>query len=168
LGGDGFLNNFIRGAGGQSINIMTNPDFFKPLVVLQVLWKESGWGTIIFLAALTSIDISLYEAAVLDGANKWRRIWHITLPGIRNIMILLLVLRLGTVLNTGFEQIFLQRNGVGLQAGEVIDTFVYSRGIQAGDWGFSTSVGLVKGLVGLVMIFAANQLAKKFGEEGLF
>lgn len=168
LGGDGFINNFIRGVGGKPIDIMTNPDFFKPLVVIQVIWKDSGWGTIIFLAALTAIDLSLYEAAVIDGANKWRRIWHITLPGIRSTIILLLVLRLGTILNTGFEQIFLQRNAVGAQAAEVLDTFVYFRGVQAGDWGFSTAVGLIKGLVGLVLILGANKLARRFGEEGLF
>jgi putative aldouronate transport system permease protein len=168
LGGDGFINNLIRGTGGQPLDIMSNPDFFKPLVVIQVVWKDSGWGTIIFLAALTAIDLSLYEAAVIDGANKWRRIWHITLPGIRSTIILLLVLRLGTILNTGFEQIFLQRNAVGAQAAEVLDTFVYFRGVQAGDWGFSTAVGLVKGLVGLILILGANKLARKFGEEGLF
>lgn len=168
LGGDGFLNNIIKGLGGQSLNIMANPDFFKPLVVLQVIWKESGWGTILFLAALTTIDGTLYEAAVIDGASKWRRLWHITLPGIRSMIVLLLVLRLGTVLNTGFEQIFLQRSAVGINAGEVIDTFVYTRGIQAGDWGFSTAVGLIKGIVGLVLILVANKFAKRFGEEGLF
>lgn len=168
FGGDGFVNNIVKGMGGQSLSIMSNPDFFKPLVVIQVIWKESGWGTILFLAALTTIDTTLYEAAVVDGASKWRRLWHITLPGIRSMIVLLLVLRLGTVLNTGFEQIFLQRQAVGLHAGEVIDTFVYTRGIQAGDWGFSTAVGLVKGLVGLVLILAANKFAKKVGEEGLF
>lgn len=168
LGGDGFVNNLIRGAGGQPLNIMSNPDFFKPLVVLQVIWKDSGWGTIIFLAALSSIDPTLYEAAVMDGANKWQRIWHVTLPGLRGIIILLLVLRLGTVLNTGFEQIFLQRQAVGLDAAEVIDTFVYTRGVQSGDWSFATTVGLVKGIIGLVLILAANRAAKKVGEEGLF
>jgi putative aldouronate transport system permease protein len=168
LGGDGLVNNFIRGVGGKPLDIMSNPDFFKPLVVLEVVWKDSGWGTIIFLAALTTIDLSLYEAAVIDGANRWRRLWHITLPGIRSTIILLLVLRLGTILNTGFEQIFLQRNAVGAQAAEVLDTFVYFRGVQAGDWGFSTAVGLVKGVVGLILILGANKLARKFGEEGLF
>lgn len=168
LGGDGFINNLIRGAGGQPISIMNNPDFFKPLVVLQVIWKDSGWGTIIFLAALSSIDLTLYEAAVMDGANKWRRIWHITLPGLRSIIILLLILRLGTILNTGFEQIFLQRQAIGFDAAEVIDTYVYNRGVQSGDWSFATTVGLVKGMIGLVMILLANKAAKKIGEEGLF
>lgn len=168
LGGDGLVNNFIRGVGGKPLDIMSNPDFFKPLVVIQVIWKDSGWGTIIFLAALTAIDLSLYEAAVIDGANRWQRLWHVTLPGIRSTIILLLVLRLGTILSTGFEQIFLQRNAVGAQAAEVLDTFVYFRGVQAGDWGFSTAVGLVKGLVGLVLILIANKVARKVGEEGLF
>jgi putative aldouronate transport system permease protein len=167
LGGDGMINRFIRGVGGQPVEIMTNPDFFKPLVVLQVVWKESGWGTIIFLAALTAVDVTLYEAAVIDGANKWRRLWHITLPGIRSVIVLLLILRLGDILDTGFEQIFLQRQAVGFEAAEVLDTFVYFRGIQAGDWGFSTAVGLVKGLVGLVLILLANKFAKKLGEDGL-
>lgn len=168
FGGDGFLNHFLVGIGGKPVDIMTNPDFFKPLVVLQVIWKDSGWSTIIFMAAITAIDISLYEAAVMDGANKWRRMWHITLPGMRSIIILLLILRIGGILSTGFEQIFLQRTAVGLNASEVIDTFVYSRGLVNGDWGFSAAVALVKVVIGALLIFAANKTAKKFGEGGLF
>jgi putative aldouronate transport system permease protein len=86
FGGDGFINQFLRNQGLPMVNIMNNPTFFKPLVVLQLMWKETGWGTIIFLAALTKIDITLYEAAAIDGANSWRRLWHVTLPGIRNII----------------------------------------------------------------------------------
>jgi putative aldouronate transport system permease protein len=168
FGGDGALNHFIVGVGGKPLDIMTNPDFFKPLVVLQVMWKESGWSTIIFIAAITAIDLSLYEAAVVDGAGRWRRMWHITLPGIRGIVILLLILRIGGILSTGFEQIFLQRTAVGLDASEVIDTFVYSRGIVNGDWGFSAAVALVKMVIGILLIYAANRTAKKFGEGGLF
>ena len=168
FGGDGFLNHFLIGIGGKPLDIMTNPDFFKPLVVLQVIWKESGWSTIIFMAAITAIDLSLYEAAVVDGANKWRRMWHITLPGIRNIIILLLILRIGAILSTGFEQIFLQRSAVGLNASEVVDTFVYDRGIVNGDWGFSAAVALLKMLIGALLIYAANRTAKRFGEGGLF
>ena len=114
---------------------MANPAFFKPLVVLQLIWKDTGWGTIIFLAALTKIDTGLYEAAAIDGAGPWRRLWHITLPGIRSVIFLLLILRLGRILDTGFEQIFLQRGAVGARAAEVLDTFTYFRGIQGGDWG---------------------------------
>lgn len=168
LGGDGFINQALRSSGNGTINIMSNPTFFKPLMVLQLMWKDTGWGTIIFLAALTKIDVSLYEAAVVDGASPLRRLWHITLPGIRSVILLLLILRLGHILNTGFEQIFLQRNAVGAKTAEVLDTFTYFRGIQGGDWGFSTAVGLVKGLVGAVLVFAANRAAKWFGEEGAF
>lgn len=147
---------------------MTNPDFFKPLVVLQVIWKEADWSTILFMAAITGIDTSLYEAAVVDGANKWRRMWHITLPGIRSVTVLLLILRIGNILNVGFEQIFLQRTAVGLQAAEVIDTFVYDRGIINGNWGLATAIALVKMVIGAILIYGANKLARRIGEEGLF
>jgi len=168
VGGAGVVNQVLRENGLGTVDIMSNPGFFKPLTVLQLMWKDTGWGTIIFLAALTKIDLALYEAAVMDGASGWRRLWHITLPGIRSVIFLLLILRLGRILDTGFEQIFLQRGAVGANAAEVLDTFTYFRGIQGGDWGFSTAVGLVKGLVGAVMVFGSNWLVKRFGEEGAF
>jgi putative aldouronate transport system permease protein len=168
FGGAGFINQALRNGGHPTINIMTNPAFFKPLVVLELIWKETGWGTIIILAALTRIDVTLYEAAAMDGAGGWRRLWHVTLPGIRNVIVLLLILRLSTILTTGFEQIFLQRNAVGAKAAEVLDTFTYFRGIQGGDWGFSAAVGLVKGLVAAILVFSANRVAKALGDEGAF
>jgi putative aldouronate transport system permease protein len=168
FGGAGFINQLLRNQGTDTINIMSNPALFKPLVVLQSIWKELGWGTIIFLAALTKIDVELYEAAVVDGAGGWRRLWHVTLPGIRSVIVLLLILRLGAMLSVGFEQYYLQRGAVGPQAAEVLDTFVYFRGIQGGDWGFAASVGLVRGLVGTALILAANAIARRFGEEGIY
>ena len=168
FGGAGFLNQLLRSLGLDPLNIMSNPAFFKPLVVLQSIWKDMGWGTIIFLAALTKIDIALYEAAVVDGANGWRRLWHVTLPGISSVIVLLLILRLGTALSVGFEQYFLQRGAVGPEAAEVLDTFTYFRGIQGGDWGFATAVGLVRGIVGTALVVTANWAAKRFGEEGIY
>jgi putative aldouronate transport system permease protein len=168
FGGAGFINQALRNGGHDTINIMTNPAFFKPLVVLELIWKETGWGTIIILAALTRIDVTLYEAAAMDGANGWRRLWHVTLPGIRNVIVLLLILRLSTILNTGFEQIYLQRNAVGAKAAEVLDTFTYFRGIQGGDWGFAAAVGLVKGVIAAILVFSANRIAKALGDEGAF
>ena len=167
FGGAGVLNQFLRNEGFDTVNIMTNPDIFKPLVVLQAMWKDIGWGTIIFLAALTKIDTQLYEAAVIDGAGGWRRMRDVTLPGIKSVVILLLILRLGSMFSLGFEQYFLQRQAVG-EAAEVLDTFVYFRGINGGDWGFATAVGLVRGVVAAILILAANWLAKRVGEEGIF
>ncbi|MGH2559919.1 MAG: ABC transporter permease [Thermomicrobiales bacterium] len=168
LGGAGFLNQLLRNQGLDTVNIMSNSDIFQPLVVAQLIWKEAGWGTIIFLAALSKIDPTLYEAAVIDGAGGWRRLRDVTLPGIRPVIFLLLILQLGTLLSTGFIQFYLQRNAVGAQASEVLDTFTYFRGVQGGDWGFATAVGLVKGVVGTCMVLAANKLAKHFGEEGVY
>jgi putative aldouronate transport system permease protein len=168
FGGAGIINQALRNGGYRTFDIMTNPAFFKPLVVLELIWKETGWGTIIILAALTRIDVTLYEAAAMDGANGWRRLWHVTLPGIRSVIVLLLILRLSTILNTGFEQIYLQRNAVGARAAEVLDTFTYFRGIQGGDWGFAAAVGLVKGLIAAILDFSANRVAKALGDEGAF
>jgi putative aldouronate transport system permease protein len=168
FGGAGFMSQLMRNQGLDAINIMSNPDFAKPLFVLQAIWKEMGWGTIIFLAALTKIEAELYEAAVVDGAGSWQRLWHVTLPGIRSVIVLLLILRLGTALTVGFEQYYLQRGSLGAQAAEVLDTFIYFRGIQGGDWGFATAVGLVRGVIGTVLIVLANAGAKRFGEEGIY
>jgi putative aldouronate transport system permease protein len=147
---------------------MRNPAAFKPMMVLEYIWKNAGWGTIIFLAAISKIEPHLYEAAVVDGAGPWRRMWHITLPGIRGIAVLLLILNLGNLLTTGFEQILLQEPAVGAQAGDVLDTFVYFQGILAGNWGLSAAVGLSKGVFGTVLIVLANKVAHLIGEQGVF
>ena len=168
FGGAGFFNQIFREQGWATINVMGNPGFFKFLVALQYIWKEAGWESIIILAALTKIDPTLYEAAALDGAGAWSRLWTVTLPGIRGVVFLLLILWLGTFLTTGFEQFYLQRNAVGSEAAEVLDTFTYFRGVRSGDWGLATAVGLLKGVVGAILIFTANSLSKRFGEEGVF
>lgn len=167
FGGTGLVNEFLQMVNAPTISITTNPDFFKPAVVMQAIWKDVGWGTIIYLAALASIDVSLYEAAAMDGANGWRRLRDVTLPGIRSVVVILLILTLGNAFSVGFEQFFLQRDAYGAAQAEVLDTFAYFRGIQAGDYGFATAVGLVKSFVGLGLIFFANQFAKRIGEEGI-
>ncbi|AGX06358.1 MULTISPECIES: sugar ABC transporter permease [Bacillus] len=169
LRSEGLVNNFLSGAFGmEAIPFLTDPGWFKPLIVLQIIWKESGWGTIIFLAALSGISPHLYEAAVMDGASRWRQIWHITLPALKSTIIILLILRLGTVMDSGFEQIFLMLNPFNMESGNVLDTFVYFKGIQQANYSFATAVGLFKGIVGLVLVVLANRLAKRFGEEGLY
>lgn len=169
LRGEGIVNGILTGWFGlEAIPFLTDPAYFKPLVVLQVIWKEAGWGTIIFLAALASVNPELYEAAMMDGASRFRQIWHVTLPAIRSTIVILLILRLGNVLDSGFEQIFLMLNPFNRETGEVLDTYVYLKGIEQSDYSFATAVGLFKGLVGLVLVLAANALAKKFGEEGVY
>ncbi|HZE41946.1 MAG TPA: ABC transporter permease subunit [Stackebrandtia sp.] len=168
LGDVGVFNGLLANGGLHTVDIIGNPDAYKPLVIAQVIWKECGWGTIIFLAALAGVNEQLYEAAAIDGAGWWRRTWHVTLPAIRPVIILLLILRLGDILTVGFEQFFLQRDAVGPAAGEVLDTFVYYKGIQSGDFSLGAAAGLMKGVVGLILVYAANKLAHRFGEQGVY
>lgn len=168
LRGEGLINSILSNFGIEAIPFLTDPAYFKPIIILQVIWKEAGWGTIIFLAALAGVNPSLYEAAVIDGANRWRQLWHVTLPAIRSVIIILFILRLGSVMDTGFEQIFLMLNPFNMDSGNVLDTYVYFKGIQQGNIGFATAVGMFKGLVGLVLVLGANRLAKRFGEDGLY
>jgi putative aldouronate transport system permease protein len=168
LGGTGVVNHLLRDGGFATMNPMAEPALFKWMMVFQLVWKETGWGTIIFLAALLSIDSSLYEAAAVDGANRWHRLWNVTLPGILGVAILLLILRLGSILTVGFEQILLQRTFVGPEAGEVLDTYVYFNGIIGGQWGMTAAAGLVKGIVGLVLVLSANKVAHRLGQDGVY
>jgi len=168
LGGAGLLATELRQAGFQPWEIMTNPDTFIVLVTGEAVWKDLGWGTIVFLAALAAIDPTLYEAAAADGAGRWRRTWHITLPGLRPVIVLLLILRLGDALNVGFEQYVLQREAVGRQAAEVLDTFVYYQAIVPQQWGLGAAAGIFKGVVGLALILIANKVAHKLGEQGVY
>ncbi|HEY4390700.1 MAG TPA: sugar ABC transporter permease [Paenibacillus sp.] len=164
----GIVNEFIVMAGGEPINFLTSNDWFRGLIVSQSIWKEAGWGTIIFLAALSGIDPQLYEAAVVDGANRWRQIWHITLPAIRSTILIMLILRLGHILDNGFEQIFLMLNATTYEVGDVFETYVYREGLVGGNYSYTTAVGLFKSVVGLIMVVMANRLAKRFGEEGVY
>lgn len=168
LGGTGPITGLLASLGLGHINIMTNPSTFKLLVTVQVIWKDIGWGTIIFFAAMLSIPSELYESAACDRAGALRRMWHVTLPGILPVTLLLLILRLGHVLSVGFEQIILQQPAVGVQVSDVLDTFVYNRGLVGGDWGIATAAGLVKGVIGTALVLGANKLAKRAGTEGLF
>ncbi|WP_323959679.1 ABC transporter permease subunit [Arthrobacter sp. JZ12] len=168
LGGAGLLSQTLRANGWDGMDIMTNPDTFLFLITSQAVWKDAGWGIIVFLAALAAIDPEQYEAAAVDGANRWRRMWHVTLPGLRTVIILLLILRLGDALTVGFEQLILQRDAVGAEAAEVLDTFVYYTGIQNGDWSYAAAAGLIKGVISLALILAANKVAHLFGENGVY
>ncbi|MCU6792728.1 MULTISPECIES: sugar ABC transporter permease [Paenibacillus] len=165
---DGIINEMIQSLGFEKIHFLDSAEWFRSMVTLEVIWKETGWGTIIFMAALAGVNPQLYEAARMDGANRWRQLYHITLPSIRSTIIILLILRLGSFLDNGFEQIFLMLNALNREVGEVFDTYVYLVGIQGGQFSFSTAVGMFKAVVGLVLVLITNRLAKKFGEEGIY
>ncbi|MVA75508.1 ABC transporter permease subunit [Auraticoccus sp. F435] len=168
LGGAGLVSQTLRAHGYSGFDLMTNPDTFLLLITMQSIWKDAGWGIIIFLAALSTVDPALHEAAASDGAGRWRRMWHITLPALRPVVVLLLILRLGDALTVGFEQLILQREAVGAEVSEVVDTFVYYQGVVYGDWSFAAAAGLVKGLVSLALVMGANKLAHVFGESGVY
>ncbi|RII13039.1 putative multiple-sugar transport system permease YteP [Streptomyces sp. YIM 130001] len=168
LGGAGLINNALRAGGHGTVNILGNPDAFIAVITSQVIWKDTGWATILFLAVLSQISPALYEAAKVDGASKMRQLWHVTLPGMRGIIILLLILRLGDSLSVGFEQIILQQGAFGRESSEVLDTYVYNNGVIGGQWGVAAAVGLVKGLVGVVLVYGANRVAHVFGEAGVY
>nr|WP_245810168.1 ABC transporter permease subunit [Brachybacterium massiliense] len=168
LGGSGMINSWLRANGHATFDLIGNSDLFKLLLTSQIIWKDTGWATILFLAALSQISAELYEAASVDGAGRIRQMWSVTLPGMRGIIILLLILRLGDALTVGFEQIVLQQGPVGIGVSEVLDTYVYNQGILGGQWGVAAAVGLVKGIVGVVMVIGANKLAHIFGEDGIY
>lgn len=165
---DGIINQIIESITGNTINFLGAPKYFKGVIVGQSIWKETGYGTIIFLAALSGVDTQLYEAAKVDGAGRWRLMWHITLPAIKGTIIIMLILRVGSILNTGYEQIFLMSNDLNATKAEVFDTYVYRRGIIQGQYSYSTAVGLFKSLVGMAMVLTSNWIAKKSGESGIY
>ncbi|MFC4532128.1 ABC transporter permease [Sphaerisporangium dianthi] len=168
LGGAGALNQFLRSHDLRTWDVMTDPDTFALLVTFQGVWKEAGWGIIVFLAALSAIDPGLYEASAVDGAGPFRRMWHITLPGLRGVIVLMLVLRLGGALSVGFEQFLIQRVAVGHEAAEVLDTYSFYYGISTGNYSFGAAAGLFKSVISLLLIWGANKLAHFFGEDGLY
>ncbi|WP_339243194.1 sugar ABC transporter permease [Paenibacillus sp. FSL R5-0517] len=164
----GVLYDLIAWITGKPIDVLSSPGSFRPLIIVQMMWKEMGWGTIIFLAALAGVDTEQYEASIVDGAGRLRRMWHITLPAIRTTIVILLILRLGNFLDTGFEQIYLMTNSLNRDVADVFDTYVYTVGITQGAFSYSTAVGLFKSVVGIILVLGSNKLAKKFGHPGIY
>ena len=164
----GPMTEVISWLGGPSGNLLGNPDMFRGIFVGTALWQSIGFASIIYVASLASIDQELYEASRMDGASRMRQTWHITLPGIRPTITILLILRLGQLLNVGFERVILLYSPAVFETADVIGSFVYRRGLLENDFSFSTAVGLFNSVVSLVLIIAANYLARKVGETSLF
>ena len=149
-------------------DVMSNPRLFVPMIVGQNMWKETGYGTIIFLAALSGVDVQLYEAAEVDGANRWQKMWHITLPAIKSTIVIMLILKVGSILNTGYEQIFLMQNSMNRTVSDVFDTYIYTKGVVNGNYSLATAAGMFKSVVSMIMVLGANRLAKAVGESGFY
>lgn len=165
----GVVNKYLLQMGRDAtVAFLTDEKTFRGMIIGQTIWKETGFGTIIYLAALSSVDPQLYEAAIIDGANRFKQLWYITLPSIKSTVVTLLILRLGHILDNGFDQIFLMSNSLNRKVSEVFDVYVYTIGITRGAFSYSTAVGLFKGIIGIILIYSANWLAKKVGESGLF
>ena len=168
FGTSGIVYKLTQQVLGHTIPYMGSPDTFRWMIIGQTIWKETGWGTIIFLAALTNVDTQLYEAAMIDGANRAQRLWHITLPAIRSTIVLMLVLRMGSVLDTGYEQLILMANAKNRSVSQTLDVFVYQSGIQNSQYSYAAAVGLLKSIVSVIMVVGTNKIAHMLGEEGLY
>ncbi|WP_025745728.1 ABC transporter permease [Kallotenue papyrolyticum] len=164
----GLLNKAIVALGGQPINFLADPDWFRTVLVASDIWKELGWGTIIYLAAMAGISPSLYEAAIVDGATRLQRMRYITLPGILPVIVLVTLLRIGNLLSAGFEQVFVLYNPSVYSVADIIDTWVYRQGIQGFQFSLAAAVGLFKGAVGAVLLISAHLISKRTVGVGLW
>ena len=167
---DGIINEVLTGLGivGKPVMFLAEPNFFWWIVGFTNVWKETGWNSIIYLAAITSINTDLYEAASIDGAGRIGKIWHVTLPGLRPTIMILLIINIGNVLNAGFELQYILGNGLVQSVSQTIDIYVLKYGIGQNNFSIGTAAGIFKSLVSIILIVVANQIAKKMGEERLF
>lgn len=161
FGSYGMINQVIEAVGGQSISFFSDSSWFRSLLVFTEGWKETGWNTILFLAAMTAIDPQQQEAALIDGAGRFKRIWHITIPGIMPVIMLVLVLRLGQILNAGFEQVLVMYNPAVYDVADIIQTFVYRIGLGKMDFSLSTALGLFESVIAFILVYSSNQASKR-------
>lgn len=163
--GDGLVNQLLKENGFETIAFLTDSGWIRTLLVSSDIWYGSGWGAIIYLAALAGIDPHLYEAATTDGAGTFRKLWHITLPGIRSIIMVMLILKLSHILDVGFDQVFMMMNALNMEKADIIDTWVYRVGLLEMQIGLASAVGLFKSVIGFVLVLGANHVAKRFDSQ---
>jgi len=165
---DGMVNKLVELFGGSPIMFLASNKWFRPILIITDVWKEFGFGTIVYLAAITGISPALHEAAVIDGATRLQRVWHVTLPGMLPTIVLLATRNLGNVLSAGFDQIFNLYSPAVYETGDIIDTYVYRSGILQMNYSLSTAIGLMKSVIGIVLILTSNKLAYKFANYRIF
>nr|MDT0658995.1 ABC transporter permease subunit [Micromonospora sp. DSM 115978] len=158
---DGTVNQFVGALGGEPIPFLQRPEWFRTIYVSSELWQTLGWGTILYLAALTTIDDDLYEASRIDGANRWRQTWHVTLPGIRPTMVTLLILNIGTFMAVGFEKVLLLYNPLTYPTADVISTYLFRMGFQSSNFSYAAAIGLFEAVIGLILVVSANLIARR-------
>ena len=164
---EGILNDIIKLFGGTPRSFLTDTGAFPVIVILSDAWKEIGWSAIIFIAALMGIDGTLFEAAIVEGANSWQRVRHITLPAIKPVIVVVLLMKIGTILDAGFNQLYMLYSPAVYSVGDIIDTWVY-RGTINGQFSLATAAGIFKGVIGMTLLFVSNWLSRKFTESSLF
>ncbi|WP_245600143.1 ABC transporter permease [Paenibacillus harenae] len=164
----GMINAIVVAFGGEPIHFLGDPKYFRSILVLSHVWQTIGWGTILYLAAMTGIDPGLYEAARIDGASRLRQAWHITLPGITPIIAILLILSIGGLLNAGFEKVLLLYSPSVYSVADIIDTYVYREGLNKLNYSFATAVGVFKNILAMILILGANYVAKKMNQTGIW
>ncbi|MBW5444818.1 ABC transporter permease subunit [Cohnella sp. CFH 77786] len=164
----GLINQAIVSLGAEPVHFLQEPGYFRTIIISSSIWKEMGWNAIIFLAALSGISPSLYEAAKIDGAGRWKQLVHITFPGILPTVMLLLLLKIGHILDLGFEQIYVFLNPITYQTGDVLDTYTYREGIVQGQYSLTTAIGLFKSVAGLLLLLIANRTSKAATGESIF
>ncbi len=164
----GLLNDVIALFGGQRSDLLMRPDMFRTIYIGSGIWQSIGWGSIVYLSALTAIDSELYEAAYIDGATRFKQAWHITLPGIMPTIVILLILKIGGLMSVGFEKIFLLYNPTTYEVADVISTFNYRKGLVDFDYSFSTAVGLFNSVINIALLILANKASKKVNEYSLW
>ena len=165
---DGVVNNFLAFLGFERTPFLVKPEWFRPIYIASDVWQDVGWGSIIYLAALTNIDPQIYEAAAIDGAGRWRRLRHVTWPGILPTVIILFILALGRIMEVGYQKIILLYTGATYETADVINTFVYRRGLIESDFAYATAVGLFTSVIGFVFVIAANRISRAVGETSLW
>lgn len=165
---NGLINDVIAAFGGQRVTMLLKPGLFRPLYVLSGIWQEVGWGSIVYLAAMSGVDEELYEAARIDGVGKLRQIWHVTLPGILPTIVVMLLLKLGAVMDVGYEKIILLYNSATYSTADVISTYVYRKGIQEYNWSYASAVGLFNSAINFSLILMANALSRRLNETSLW
>lgn len=164
----GLLAAIYSTFGGDLPNLLAMPEYFRSVLVWSDVWKETGWNSIIYIAAIASVDVSLYESAKMDGAGRWRRIWHVTLPGIMNIIVIMLILMAGSILNSGFDQVYNLYTPIVYETGDILDTYVFRSAIKDNRLSYAAAAGLFKSVICVLVLVTSNKIARSLEQEGIY